>query len=120
MWPQAQDVGTPALGLLCSLGTCGSNSAQARKQQIPDFCYLQGLLSKKPDEQFELYDPWEKSEYDFYAQVIEFYEQDKSREVDIVKVMQRMVDIDIKCNTPINTPIPAANVFINVLQTTLH
>ena len=39
-------------------------------------------ISKKPDEQYELYDPWEKSEYDFYAQVIEFYEQDKSREVD--------------------------------------
>ena len=37
--------------------------------------------SKKPDEQHELYDPWEKSEYDFYDQVIEFYEQDKSREV---------------------------------------
>ena len=37
--------------------------------------------TKKPDEQYELYDPWEKSEYDFYAQIIEFYEQDKSREV---------------------------------------
>ena len=34
---------------------------------------------KKPDEQYELYDPWEKSNY-FYAQVIEFYEQEKSRE----------------------------------------
>ena len=33
--------------------------------------------TKKPDEQYELYDPWEKREYDFYAQVTEFYEQDK-------------------------------------------
>ena len=31
-----------------------------------------------------------------------------------------MVDIHIKCNTLINTVIPAANVSINVLQTTLH
>ena len=38
-------------------------------------------VTKTPDEQPDKYDPWEKSEYDFYEEVIKYYEQEGNGEV---------------------------------------
>jgi hypothetical protein len=46
------------------------------------FATYQGYdLTKTPDEQSDKYDPWEKSEYDFYEEVIKYYEQEGNGEV---------------------------------------
>ena len=46
------------------------------------FATYQGYdLTKTPDEQQDKYDPWEKSEYDFYEEVIKYYERDGKSEV---------------------------------------